>query len=166
MADKLTVTSRPDASNNLAFVSKVSGDTIFTIAGDVDELQVGSGAALVAAGPRFGVTTVTDVDAQNNTLTAAQMLAGTVVHTSVTGGGTVTLDTGANIKAAIPQLNTAGRYLDMLYINDGNQTLTLANAASGTTVGNVAQTIATNEAAVLRFVCTADATYVCYIVGA
>lgn len=166
MTSSLKIGSRSNAASNLEFFSKISGDTLLTLDGDVDEAQFGASGGIVVNGPRFGVATITDVDAQNNTLTAAQMLAGLVVHTSATGGGTVTLDTGANIKAAIPQLNTAGRTLDMLYVNDGNQTLTFANAASGTTVGNVAQTVATNESVLLRFVCTADATYVCYLIGA
>lgn len=149
----------------LEFYSAVSGDTLLTIDGSADTVAVGSGAQLITTGPRIGFNTLTDVDAQNNTLTAAQILAGLVVHTSVTAGGTVTADTGANIKAAIPDLNTVGRYIDVMYINDGDQTLTLATA-SGVAIGDTGQTIAADESALLRVICTGDGTYTIYSVGA
>ena len=96
--------------------------------------------------------TNTDVDAQANTLTAAQILGGIVTHTSVTGGGDVTLDTAVNIISGC-NLTTDNEAIKCYYVNDGNQTLTLA-VASGTTIADTGNTILTNEAAVLLIVRT------------
>lgn len=150
----------------LEFFSKVSGDTLATLDPDNDLLTLGSGGALVVGGPFIRAQTVTDIDAQNGTLTAAMIRGGIVVHTSVTGGGTLTTDTGALIAAGIPELNVAGRSIDVLVINDGDQTVTLAAGASGVTLADAGQTIATNESVLLRVLCTADATFTVYTVGA
>ena len=98
--------------------------------------------------------TNTDVDAQANTLTAAQILGGIVTHTSATGGGDVTLDTAANIISGC-NLSKDNEAIKCYYINDGNQTLTLA-VASGTTIADTGNTILTNEAAVLLIVRTSS----------
>ena len=98
--------------------------------------------------------TNTDVDAQANTLTAAQILGGIVTHTSATGGGDVTLDTAANIISGC-NLNNDNEAIKCYYINDGNQTLTLA-VATGTTIADTGNTILTNEAAVLLIVRTSS----------
>tara|TARA_R110000737_G_scaffold349873_1_gene387201 strand:- start:830 stop:1129 length:300 start_codon:yes stop_codon:yes gene_type:complete len=81
------------------------------------------------------------------TLAAEDIKGGINVHTSVTGGGTVTADTAANIIAKVP-LTEDGQCIVSYYVNDGNQTATFAVAA-GTTITNVANTVATNEAATL-----------------
>ena len=93
------------------------------------------------------VLTVTDDDSRNMTLAAEDIKGGINVHTSVTGGGTVTADTAANIIAKVP-LTEDGQCIVSYYVNDGNQTATFAVAA-GTTITNVANTVATNEAATL-----------------
>ncbi len=81
-----------------------------------------------------------DADEQNTTLTAARFASGLLVHTSVTGGGTLTLDTGANLDAAFPDWK-AGETRECYYQNDGNQTVTLTGATGCVRVS--AQTIAT-----------------------
>ena len=93
------------------------------------------------------ILTVQDTDARHLTLTAENIKGGINVHTSVTGGGTVTADTAANIIAKVP-LTEDGQCIVSYYVNDGDQTATFA-VASGTTITNVANTVATNEAATL-----------------
>lgn len=113
------------------------------------------------------VLTATDVDAQNNTLTIAQIVAGIVVHTSVTGGGTVTTDTAANIIAGSGgvALRRDNQCLTVWYINDGSQTLTFAGGDSVTVV-DTGQTVATNESALLLFRRVSSTTVSMYMVGA
>jgi hypothetical protein len=93
------------------------------------------------------VLTVTDDDSRHMTLAAEDIKGGINVHTSVTGGGTVTADTAANIIAKVP-LTADGQCIVSYYVNDGDQTATFA-VATGTTITNVANTVATNEAATL-----------------
>jgi hypothetical protein len=93
------------------------------------------------------VLTVVDDDSRNMTLAAEDIKGGINVHTTVTGGGTVTVDTAANIIAKVP-LTADGQAITSYYVNDGNQTATFA-VATGTTITNVANTVATNEAATL-----------------
>lgn len=81
-----------------------------------------------------------DADEQNTTLTAAIFASGLLVHTSTTGGGTLTLDTGANFDAAFPDWQV-GETRECYYQNDGNQTVTLTGATGMARVS--AQTIAT-----------------------
>lgn len=112
--------------------------------------------------------TPVDVDAQNNTLSAAQIAAGIVVHTSTTGGGTVTTATAAQIIAGSGgrgKLKKDGNSILVYYINDGDQTLTL-QAGDGVTVADTGQTIATNESAVLLFRRVSATAVVCYVLGA
>ena len=93
------------------------------------------------------ILNVQDTNARHLTLTAENIKGGINVHTSVTGGGTVTVDTAANIIAKVP-LTEDDQCIVSYYVNDGNQTATFA-VASGTTITNVANTVATNEAATL-----------------
>ena len=102
------------------------------------------------------VLTRTDVDAQNLTITAARFLTGLIVHTSVTGGGTATLDTGVNLIAGLG-LTAVGQSMNCTYVNDGNQTVTFA-VATGTTITNVGNTVLTNASCTLICRMTAAAT--------
>lgn len=131
-----------------------------------DDVLSAAAGLLVPAGRIREVMTPTDVDAQDNTLSAAQILGGVVVHTSATAGGTVTLDTAANIVAGIP-LDADGQCVACWYINDGNQTLTFANDGGSTAVvADTGQTIATNESALLLFRRVNATSVVMYMVGA
>ncbi len=111
-----------------------------------------TGAALFSIGPggapRPALVRV-DIDAQSGTITAANMVSGLIVHTSVTGAGTITTDTGTNIDAAFPGL-AVGDAIEVYYVNDGTQTVTLTGA-SGCVVLS-AQTIATLQGRKLTFV--------------
>lgn len=105
--------------------------------------------------------TVTNNDAQNNTLTVAELVGGITVHTSVTAGGTVTTDTAANIIAGsngVGVLNENNQCYQHFYVNDGSQTLTFAGG-TGVTVSDTGNTILINEAAIL-LVCRTSSTAV------
>lgn len=120
------------------------------------------------AGRLMETMSVTDVDAQNNTLSVAQIAGGIVVHTSVTAGGTVTTDTAANIIAGssgIGVMDANGQCISCHYINDGTQVLTLAGD-TGVTIADTGQTIAADEAALLVFRRVSGTTVTCYILGA
>lgn len=112
--------------------------------------------------------TPTDVDAQNNTLSAAQIAGGLVVHTSVSAGGTVTTATAAQIIAGVGgvgKLKHNGASIAVYYINDGDQTLTF-QGGDNVTIADTGQTIATNESALIIFRRVTATTVVCYILGA
>lgn len=111
--------------------------------------------ALSSIGPGQAVTRV-DVDSTNATLPAATLLSGFLVHTSVTGAGTLTVDTGANLDAAFPEWQI-GEVYSCFYLNDGTQTVTLTGATGTTALS--AQTIATLQGRMIRFLKTAAATY-------
>ena len=103
-----------------------------------------------------GLTRV-DVDAQNATLPAATLASGLLVHTSVTGAGTLTVDTAANLDAAFPEWQI-GETMRCHYVNDGTQTVTLTGATGVTRVS--AMTIATLQGATIVFLKTAASTYI------
>ena len=123
----------------------------------------GTGGININDGRLRQVLTVTDVNAQHNTLSAAQANAGIVLHTSTGGGGTVTADTAANYIATCG-LDTDGQCLEVYYVNDGNQTLTVNGAAAGITFVDTGNTILTNEAAVILIQRTSSTTCKIFIV--
>ena len=98
------------------------------------------------------VLTVTDDDSRHMTLAAEDIKGGINVHTSATGGGTVTVDTAANIIAKVP-LTENGQAITSYYVNDGDQTATFA-AGTDVTLGDVGNTVLINEAAVLLWLRT------------
>ncbi len=107
--------------------------------------------------------TVVDDDATSFTLAAADILAGINVHTSVTGAGTVTTDTAANIIADLP-LTEDNQAVKSYYINDGNQTVTFAGGDS-VTVADTGNTVLINESAVLLWRRVTSSTVTLYIVS-
>ena len=130
----------------------------------IDPIEfVGDAAVTTRSGRNTEILTVVDDDSRNMTLAAADILAGINIHTSVTGGGTVTVDTAANIIAGVP-LEKDNECITSYYINDGNQTATFA-VASGTTIADVGNTVLTNEAAVLIWRRTSATAVVLYIVS-
>lgn len=150
---------------NLNWVLKGQGDTTpIMISGAVEA----TGGLLTSSGRNREVLTPTDVDAQNNTFTVAQIVAGIVVHTSVTGGGTVTTDTAANIIAGssgVGALTADGQCIVCYYVNDGSQTLTFAGGTS-VTIADTGCTILTNQAATVLFRRASSTTVVAYVMGA
>jgi hypothetical protein len=130
----------------------------------IDPIEmVGTSRPNIRAGRVTEILTAVDDDSQNMTLAAADILAGINVHTSATGGGTVTVDTAANIIANVP-LEKDNECITSYYINDGDQTATFA-VATGTTIADVGNTVLTNESAVLIWRRTSATAVVLYIVS-
>lgn len=105
--------------------------------------------------------TITNVDAQNATPTIANILGGIVIHTSVTGGGTATLPTGALMSAGVSGV-AVGSTIEWLYYNDGNQTVTITPADAHTLVGGTAA-VTTGKHMKITSICTAANTWVSYL---
>jgi hypothetical protein len=128
----------------------------------IDPIEmVGTSRPNIRAGRVTEILTAVDDNTQSFTLAAADILAGISVHSSTSSGGTVTVDTAANIIANVP-LEKDNECITSYYINDGNQTATFA-VATGTTIANVANTVLTNEAAVLIWRRTSATTVKLYI---
>lgn len=107
---------------------------------------------------------VTDEDSQNVTLTAAEILGGITVQTSVTGAGTATTDTAENIIDGC-SLKRNGDTIQSYYVNDGSQVVTFAGGTD-VTVADAGQTLAANESAILLFRRATASTVTLYIFGA
>jgi hypothetical protein len=103
------------------------------------------------------VGTQVDVDSQNADLTAATLAVGLLVHTSATGGGTLTVDTANNLDAAFPEW-AIGEVRTCHYVNDGNQTVTLTGSTGTTRLA--ATTIATLQGRRICIQKTAANTYI------
>jgi hypothetical protein len=101
-------------------------------------------------------STKTSIATQNSTPTAAQLLTGYIQHTSVTGAGTATLDTAANIDTAIAGVAT-GDSFECVYSNTGTQTVTITTAAGLALKGTLA--IPAGKVAVLYFFRTGSAAW-------
>ncbi len=114
-----------------------------------------SGALVGTAG--LTSATITDIDATNGTPTATQCLGGVIIHTSVTGAGTLTVPTGANLSLLAG--TTVGSMFKTLYHNNGDQTVTITTAASGTTLVGGTAVVTTGKHMILTFVCTAADTW-------
>lgn len=110
---------------------------------------------------RVSQNTITTVSAQNATPTIAQILGGQVVHVSVTGAGTCTVPTGANMSAGISGV-AVGSTIRWLYYNSGTQTVTITAATGHTLVGGTAA-VTTGKHMELVSVCEATDTWVTYL---
>lgn len=129
------------------------------VAGALKFYDKATGTVRLGIGPyghSEGLTQV-DVDAQNATLPAATLKAGLLVHTSTSAGGTLTVDTAANLDAAFPEWQI-GETMICHYVNDGTQTVTLTGDTGTTRVS--AQTIATLQGRRIVFLKTAASTYI------
>jgi hypothetical protein len=130
-----------------------SGRLVFRKAADNAFVQ-----AIGASGfESTNVGTQVDVDAQNADLLAATLATGLLVHTSVTGGGTLTVDTAANLDSAFPEWQI-GEVRTCHYVNDGNQTVTLTGSTGTTRLA--ATTIATLQGRRICVQKTAASTYI------
>ncbi len=130
----------------------------------IDPIEmVGTSRPNIRAGRVTEILTVVDDDSTDMTLAAADILAGINVHTSASSGGTVTVDTAANIIANVP-LEKDNECITSYYINDGDQTVTFA-VATGTTIADTGNTVLINESAVLIWRRTSATTVVLYIVS-
>ena len=130
----------------------------------IDPIEmVGTSRPNIRAGRVTEILTVVDDDSTDMTLAAADILAGINVHTSASSGGTVTVDTAANIIANVP-LEKDNECITSYYINDGDQTVTFA-VATGTTIADTGNTVLINESAVLIWRRTAATAVTLYIVS-
>ena len=122
------------SGTNEALTVNAKGSGAITIGGtSTGIVSIGRGSVNVAV---FS-STKTSLATQNTTPTAAQLLTGYIQHASVTGAGTATLDTAANIDAAIPGVAT-GDSFECVYSNTGSQTVTITTATGLTLKGTVA----------------------------
>jgi hypothetical protein len=127
-------------------------------------LPTATGSLLGSGGRVLETLTAADLDTQSGTLTAAQILGGILVHTSTTGGGTLTTDTAANIISNCG-LSADNMCISCYVINDGDKTVTLAGG-SNVTFADTGQTIDENESAKIIFRRTSSTAVTAYIVGA
>ena len=128
--------------------------TVNTLTSDLG-VTVTAGGVTVVAGRYLEKLTVSDVNAQHHTLTAANVNKGILVYTSVTGTGTLTMPTAATIiagEAGVGALTADGHCVTMHLINDGDQTIQLAADGGATcTIADAGNTILTNESTTLLF---------------
>ena len=184
MPGSLEFYTTADAGETLTLVGTLNADQTSTWEGAMTVsaggltvtaggLTVTAGGLIVTAGNLLAteriveVLTATDVDTQNHTLTVANIAAGIVVHTSTTGGGTVTTDTALNIIAGsgiLSALTANGQCVKCYYVNDGDQTVTFAGGTD-VTVADTGNTVLINEAAVLLFRRDSSTTMTMYVVS-
>ncbi len=112
-------------------------------------LIVTAGGLAITAGRMRETTSEADLNAQDGTILAADILEGIFIHTSTTGQGTITMDTAANIISGVP-LSSDGESVICYFINDGNQTVDFATAGSCTVV-NTSATVLINGGALMVF---------------
>ena len=126
------------------------------------------GVNVVAGRIREGLGHV-NVDARHHILRVADVNAGILVHTSETGAGTLTMPVAADIIGGVTgsgQLVNNGDCVKVYYINDGNQTVTVAADSGATcTINNAANTILTNEGATLLLRRTSGTALTVYILA-
>ena len=153
---KFSLISSKLTSGALHFFSKTTGNDLLVFEPAADTVRI--------PGRVIEALTVNDLNAQSGTLSAAQIRDGILLHTSVTGGGTLTSSTGALIDAEFPEMEI-GDVIKVYVINDGTQVVTLTNA-TGATFADTGQTIGADEGVLLLYRKTAADTYVIYPIGA
>lgn len=158
-ADKLLIANSDDATPLI--------DGTLTAGSESLTLNVPRNLRVHGNGNIIKTLTVTNVDTQNDTMTVAEIVTGIYVHTSTTGGGTITTDTAANIIAgssSVGALTANNDCYQTYFINDGDQTDTFAGG-DGVTVSDTGNTIATNESAILLWCRTGAATMALHIIN-
>ena len=79
----------------------------------------------------------TAIATQNATPTAAQIIGGLITHASTTAPGTLQLPTGTQMDTAVAGV-TNGDSLWLMYVNTGNQTVTITAGVGFTITGTAA----------------------------
>lgn len=158
-----------DNSTKKSIINNIDWDTAPTQNKGVAGTFALSGKLTVAGSSTFTgriieTLAVVNIDAQNGTLLASTVLSGILQHTSATGGGTLTTDTAANYINGLG-LTADNMSVKCYYINDGDQTVTIA-AGVGVTLQDAGQTIAENESAILLVRRTNATNVKVYILGA
>lgn len=141
----ITITNGTGQTVMREFVEAInySKDAVIVLANNADDSSVSANidfdtAPTITDGVgQIGLQSVglTDQNERNSTFTAAEFATGLILHTSVTGAGTVTFDTAANLIAGLG-LTSDNLSARCYYVNDGNQNVTLNEAATGVTYLN------------------------------
>ena len=119
--------------------------------GDITLAPNGSGNVAVSSDLNLSgnfrpTMTEEDIDAQNGTLSAAAVNKGLIIHTSTTGGGTLTFDSAANY-VSNSGLSANNMCIEFFVMNDGDQNVNFAaDGGSTVTIKNGATTsVAANK---------------------
>lgn len=155
--DILSVNSIADPSSTITFSPDATFSSDVTLSGsNSDKVEING--KLIK-----GNITQVDVDTQSHTLTASEFRSGIVVHTSETGAGEITFDAGGTLCSTL-ELQSNNEVATCLYINDGDQDVTLnGGTPDGVTYVNN-PTIAAGSAATLVVRRTAANTVSVYII--
>lgn len=141
----ITITDGTGQTVMREFVEAInySKDAVIVLANNADDSSVSANIDFATAptitdgAGQIGLQSVglTDQNERNSTFTAAEFATGLILHTSVTGAGAVTFDTAANLIAGLG-LTSDNLSARCYYVNDGNQNVTLNEAATGVTYLN------------------------------
>ena len=130
-------------------------------------LAITTSGLLVSAGRIRESMEVANIDTQSGTLTVERIHKGLVVHTSVTGAGTITSDTAANIIAGhggLAPLTADNQTISCFYVNDGNQNVTFADA-TGVTLATTTITVPANGSCRIIYQRTGAAAVKMFMIG-
>jgi|6_EtaG_2_1085325.scaffolds.fasta_scaffold00138_5 hypothetical protein len=153
--DTLTATDDVNITDNLTVTGLV------TVGETLDVTGVSTLTGQLYATNVVKQQTITNFDTQSPTLTIASMLGGIAQHTSTTGAGVATLDTGTAMSSGVAGV-AVGSTIEWIYYNDGDQTSTITAAAGHTIVGGVAA-VTTGKWMKVTSVNTATNTWVSYL---
>ena len=128
-------------------------------AAPAESIIVNSDGSIIMNPRRVVTGTVVTNTGASLTLTAANMVKNAVFQQTGTTAPTFTLDTGANLSTACPNV-AVGQMLEFVVSNASNQTITMAGA-SGTALAN-AMTVLTLQTRTFRAINTASNTWVIY----
>lgn len=127
-----------------------------------------AGLFAISASSRFTrFLTITALE-DDDTITAAAIKGGLITYADAACGGTLTFDTGANIEAAYPGIQT-GECIEFYIVNTGTTTGTLAAddaCAPTVSVIDASQTIGANESAKIVLRKSDEGEFVAYCIGA
>ena len=123
-----------------------------------------AGVINFASGNLTQTLSETDKDARNISISAAEFKAGIIVHTSQTGGGTITIDTAANLISGLG-LTADNQCATCILVNDGDQTVTMSGSVTGISYADTGATILENGSAILMARRLTATTVKMYIIG-
>jgi len=109
---------------------------------------------------RYVTSTVVTTSGGSLTLTAANMAKNSIFQETGSTAATFTLDTGANLSAAIPGTVQVGDTIWFVVSNASSQTITMAGA-TGTTLANT-MTVITLQSRTFYAICTGTNTWTIY----
>lgn len=156
----ITVDSGSTGAVNVGTGASAKTVTIGNVTGaSAVSIKSGTGGTKFTGSVRYNFGSVVTNSGATLTLTGAQMAAGTVFQETGTTAATFTLDTGANLSAAISGV-AVGDTVEFMVSNASTQTITMAGA-TGTTLAN-AMTVPTLTSRVFWAVNTGTNTWTIY----